>query len=375
MSAAVPRTLTFSGAKLAEMKASHAAPREVLESLRAQAEAYLDAPTFSVICRKQRGTSGDPHDYASYGPYWWPDPEKPDGLPYIRRDGEVNPTSVEPISYGGMAERAWILALAAYWFDDVRFAAKSRDYLYDWHLNPETCMNPHARYGQAIPGVCDGRGIGIIDFSNSYDVFNAAALLEVIGGICDDELAALKDWYSRFIDWMITSEIGLSEDVHPNNHGTYYDLQVLGAAVFTGREWLAKKICQTAYQRRIAAHVEPSGAQPLELARTRAMSYSQYNLIAMIHIANIADHLGFGAYWQKDPVQGVCFIRAAADYLYPYIVNPETFPYQQIVANTGEQTGAQIYALLDAHFPGEGYAEKSARWQTADMLWRAVPAR
>ena len=163
--------------------------------------------------------------------------------------------------------------------------------------------------------------------------------------------------------------------VHPNNHGTYYDLQVLGAAVFTGREWLAKKICQTAYQRRIAAHVEPSGAQPLELARTRAMSYSQYNLIAMIHIANIADHLGFGAYWQKDPVQGVCFIRAAADYLYPYIVNPETFPYQQIVANTGEQTGAQIYALLDAHFPGEGYAEKSARWQTADMLWRAVPAR
>ncbi len=25
----------------------------------------------------------------SVGPYWWPDPSKPDGLPYIRRDGEV----------------------------------------------------------------------------------------------------------------------------------------------------------------------------------------------------------------------------------------------------------------------------------------------
>jgi hypothetical protein len=35
--------------------------------------------------------SGSKNDYMSMGPYWWPDPEKPDGLPYIRRDGEVNP--------------------------------------------------------------------------------------------------------------------------------------------------------------------------------------------------------------------------------------------------------------------------------------------
>jgi hypothetical protein len=27
----------------------------------------------------------------SYAPYWWPNPAKPDGLPYIRRDGEINP--------------------------------------------------------------------------------------------------------------------------------------------------------------------------------------------------------------------------------------------------------------------------------------------
>ena len=27
----------------------------------------------------------------SVGPYWWPDPSKPDGLPYIRKDGHKNP--------------------------------------------------------------------------------------------------------------------------------------------------------------------------------------------------------------------------------------------------------------------------------------------
>ena len=37
--------------------------------------------------------SGDKRDYMSMGPYWWPDPNKKDGLPYIRKDGRINPES------------------------------------------------------------------------------------------------------------------------------------------------------------------------------------------------------------------------------------------------------------------------------------------
>ena len=29
-------------------------------------------------------------------------------------------------------------------------------------------MNPHAEFAQAIPGICEGRGIGLIDFRDSY---------------------------------------------------------------------------------------------------------------------------------------------------------------------------------------------------------------
>ena len=34
--------------------------------------------------------SGDPHDYFSTGPYWCPNPNTTNGLPYVRRDGQTN---------------------------------------------------------------------------------------------------------------------------------------------------------------------------------------------------------------------------------------------------------------------------------------------
>jgi hypothetical protein len=36
-------------------------------------------------------SSGGLHDYYSNGDYWWPNPNTPDGLPFIKRDGETNP--------------------------------------------------------------------------------------------------------------------------------------------------------------------------------------------------------------------------------------------------------------------------------------------
>ena len=45
----------------------------------------------SVMDKGVTPPSGDKHDYMSQAPYWWPDPTKPDGSPYIRKDGERNP--------------------------------------------------------------------------------------------------------------------------------------------------------------------------------------------------------------------------------------------------------------------------------------------
>lgn len=60
------------------------------------ADRMLEEGPFTVAHKTKLAPSGDKHDYASYSRYWWPDPEKEDGLPYIRRDGETNPTSQSP---------------------------------------------------------------------------------------------------------------------------------------------------------------------------------------------------------------------------------------------------------------------------------------
>src|SRR5690348_6172508 len=59
-----------------------------LAKLEADAHKALSAGPFSVVSKDATPPSGDKHDYMSQAPYFWPDPKRPNGLPYIRRDGE-----------------------------------------------------------------------------------------------------------------------------------------------------------------------------------------------------------------------------------------------------------------------------------------------
>src|SRR4051794_37378867 len=61
--------------------------QKVIES----GEKALTFEPVSVVRKDATPPSGDKHDYMSLSPYWWADPAKADGLPYIRRDGEFNP--------------------------------------------------------------------------------------------------------------------------------------------------------------------------------------------------------------------------------------------------------------------------------------------
>ena len=130
-----------------------------------EADQALQEGPFSVVDKEAVPPSGDKHDYMSRGTYWWPDPDKPDGLPYVRRDGEVNPEIYDYDSrrLGRMCSSVDTLALAYFLSDYEDFAERAALLLRTWFLDEARRMNPHLEYGQGIPGICKGRGIGIID--------------------------------------------------------------------------------------------------------------------------------------------------------------------------------------------------------------------
>ncbi|MEQ8836088.1 MAG: alginate lyase family protein, partial [Lacipirellulaceae bacterium] len=136
---------------------------EQIDRLRKLADQSLARGPYSVTFKEEVPPSGDKHDYLSFSRYWWPDPAKPDGLPYIRHDGKVNNAlrrRGDRDQIGKLSLSVEVYALAAYLFDEEKYANHAVKLIRTWFLDPKTKMNPHMKFGQGVPGRADGRGVG-----------------------------------------------------------------------------------------------------------------------------------------------------------------------------------------------------------------------
>lgn len=319
-----------------------------LASLVNEAEAALDDGPFTVTNKTRLPPSGDKHDYMSVGPYWWPNPETKDGLPYIRRDGQTNPEreadTSDSKSMGQMVRATDTLALAYYFTGHERYAARATLLLRTWFLDKDTRMNPHLRYAQAIPGRVSGRGIGIIDTVSLTKVVDAAGLLESSAAWTQEDHAALKKWFAAYIEWLRNSQHGVDERNASNNHGTWYDVQVACFALFVGDRALATETLQSACKDRISQQIRPDGKQPHELARTKSFDYTIYNLTAMFKLARLSEHVNVDL-WHFRGRDGAS-IQAALNYIAPYADRENKWPHEQI----GELRPAKLLPLLRQGF-------------------------
>lgn len=329
-----------------------------LQRLRAIAESALTAGPFSV-CDKPAdlvASSGDPHDYVSFGPYWWPDPDKPDGLPWIRHDGEVNPQTTahsDRLRLASMMNTVRHLALAWFYLRDPRCAEHAVALLRAWFIDPDTRMNPHLRFAQAIPGRCEGRGIGLIDTAQLPMMLEAIELLTDAPAGSDAHRDELAQWVEALLDWMLASSHGQAERVHPNNHGTFYDVQVVRYAMFTGRTVVAREVLEQVGERRIADHIEPDGRQPRELARTKALGYSLSNLHGLCLLARLGKAYGLDLWLEEGPGGGS--IPRAIAFLEPYITGRHAWPWPQI-DEVNWQAAAKLLRLAAADCAEPHYA-------------------
>ena len=302
-----------------------------LERLRRDAQKALAIEPQSVMSKQATPPSGSKHDYMSQAPYFWPNPKTADHLPYIRRDGERNP-EINKISdhqsMDRMVSAVETLALAYFFDGDEKFAAKAAELLRVWFVDPSTRMNPNLEYAQFIPGVNTGRGIGLIETRGMTRLVDAIGLLAGSRAWNELDQKNLEQWFSSFLQWMLTSKNGRDEAAAKNNHGTYYDLQVSSFALFLGRKDLAIATLESARLKRIAIQIEPDGRQPLELVRTKGWSYSVGNLDGLTLLAILGERVRVDLFsYRTADGRG---IRTALDYLVPFALGEKKWPDQQI---------------------------------------------
>ena len=305
---------------------------KLYRKLLGDADKCLTEGPYTVTTKKKMPPSGNKHDYMSMGPYWWPNPNTSDGLPYIRKDGQRNPERhlfEDRDHIGKLMGHVETLSLAYFFSDDEKYAGHASELLRVWFLDPETRMNPNLNYGQCIPGITDGRAEGLIETSGFIQMLDGVHLLDGSRYWTARDNRELKEWFAAFLDWMLTSPIGIDEARAKNNHGTWYDAQAVAIALYTGQKDKAVQIVRTNSYDRLKSQIMNDGSQPRELSRTASWSYSNMNLRAFFNLATLSRHSGQDLWHEKND-RGQVYFRLALDYLIPAFKDTSVWSSQQI---------------------------------------------
>ena len=315
---------------------------QLIDSLKNKADALLIMKPVSVMDKASTPVSGSKHDYMSQAPYFWYDSTKPNGLPYMRRDGVRNPEINKITDHKFLADlenASRILSLAFYFTAEEKYADKAAALLRYWFFNEASKMNPNLEYAQAVPGVNNGRGIGIIETRSLTGIADAVGLLRGSKSWTENDTRQLRQWYSQYLNWLLTSKNGNDEHAAKNNHGTWFSVQAIDFALFTGDEQLAKQLAEES-KTRFDSQVTKEGKQPLELERTNALGYSTMNLRGWFDLATLAEQTGVDT-WHYKNANGAS-LQTALDWLAPYALGKKSWTYQQI----SKYNSTDIYPLL-----------------------------
>jgi hypothetical protein len=302
-----------------------------LTALAARAPAALQAPIATVTDKQVAPPSGDPHDYVSFARYYWPDPAKPDGLPYISRDGQHNREQVargDRHRIGDFCETVEQLAAAWHVQRDEAAARRAGEWLRAWFITPATRMNPHLEYAQVRLGRNNNRGnpAGMLDSRGFANVIDALRLLDDSPALTPDEKKAIHTWFASFLQWFTTAKIALEERAAKNNHGSWYFAQAIPIARYTGQDGLARALVEES-KTLLSHQIQPDGSQPEEIRRVDGLGYSRFNLEALALVARHAAGLGLDL-WRYTAPNGAS-LRQAVEFLRPYNAAPETWPHRQ----------------------------------------------
>ncbi|MFJ1230579.1 alginate lyase family protein [Yersinia proxima] len=322
---------------------SPVATQQAYRQLLQQADKILKQPNPSVMDKTRVPPSGSKHDYLSLSAYWWPDSQKSDGLPWIRKDGQINPASKnedsDAVRLADFTAKVQALTLAWYFSGEQKYADKAISLIRTWFIDPDTRMNPNLDFAQGVPGIAAGRGTGVLDgrYFATRIVDSLIMLQQNTNWTVQDE-KQIRHWMTEYLQWLRYSAAGKKEAAAQNNHGNWYVVQVAGIAWYLQQPAVVVEMAEL-LKTKLNTQLAADGSQPLELARTRSFHYSYFSLQAAILMAQLADKVHVDLWHYRTP-NGSGLIKAL-DFMAPYSNEQNKWPYPSL-----DHIGVRLVPLM-----------------------------
>lgn len=303
-------------------------------------EKIASGKVFTIVNKPYFPPGVKRNDYVSVSPYKWPNPDTPDGYPYISKDGQVNPESrtkyTDKQKIDNISDYVKKLGLAYFYTGDYKYPERVEQLIKAFFLDPETKMNPHLRFGQSTPtpNTPSGSTNGFIEttpFVSMLEGFNLAA---ESGVISKDVVDGLYDWMSEYLNWCDTSDLGTRlRENGTQNHVTHFDRQTTAYRLFLALKddsYLerAKDYIEKYTPKRLKSQIRSDGSQPEELRRTKSWNYTNMNMQAFFQTALMAERIGVDL-WNYE-YNGQVYIKSMIDWFLPYLAKEKEWTWKQI---------------------------------------------
>jgi hypothetical protein len=325
--------------------------KEITETLRQQvmkeAEWALTQEPITVTAASSPRSAGGKHDFFSEGDYWWPNPVSADS-PYIQKDGMTNPDNFVAHRHAMIRLSKVVGALASAYLltGDEKYFQHALKHCRAWFVDTAPLMNPNLLYAQAIKGRFTGRGIGIIDTIQLMEVAQGLLAMEAKRGSDKGELAAIRNWFDQYLQWLTTHKYGKDVMNAENNHGTCWVMQVASFAKFTGNQKLMQ-FCSDRYKNVLLPNqMATDGSFPRELRRTKPYGYSIFNLDAMVMVCQVLSNKE-NDLWSYQTSDGKS-IKKGIEFLYPYLADKNKWTFQKDVMYWNDWPVAQPSLVFGA---------------------------
>lgn len=308
--------------------------KEVAQTLRQQimeeAAWAMQQEPITVTAQSSPRSAGGKHDFFSEGDYWWPNPVSVDS-PYIQKDGLTNPDNFVAHRQAMIRFSKIVGALSSAYLltGDEKYVQQAMKHCMAWFVDTATLMNPNLLYAQAIKGRFTGRGIGIIDTIQLMEVVQGLLAMQNAKSMNAQDIAAIRNWFDQYLQWLTTHKYGKDEMNAENNHGTCWVMQVATFAKFTGNQKLLA-FCSDRYKTvLLPAQMATDGSFPREIKRTKPYGYSIFNLDAMTMICQVLSTKENNL-WTFQTADGKS-IKKGIEFLYPYLADKNGWPFPKDV--------------------------------------------